>query len=180
MVDEDFDLDEDGVTICAGDCNDIDETIYIGAIELCDGLDNDCSADPTNEYDLGVPEGEDDDLDGYPSAECCVDTGEGEVCGDDCDDLDADINPSVEEVCEDGIDNNCNGDIDWDEVDVCLWEAGEAYDTAINMNLSPRGCSDCSTLGALSPASLPLWAGLVGLLGLRRRETDCTTRNSPR
>ncbi|MDP6945033.1 MAG: FG-GAP-like repeat-containing protein [Myxococcota bacterium] len=30
------------------------------------------------------------------------------VDGDDCDDTDPDINPSVEEICDDGVDNNCD------------------------------------------------------------------------
>lgn len=37
------DMDEDGVTVGEGDCNDNDDTIYPGAIELCDGIDNNCN-----------------------------------------------------------------------------------------------------------------------------------------
>ncbi len=38
---------------------------------------------------------------------------EGGDCGQvDCDDHDPDINPSMEEVCDDGKDNNCNGEFD--------------------------------------------------------------------
>ena len=33
-------------------------------------------------------------------------------CGDDCDDSDGATNPGAEEVCGDGVDNNCNGEID--------------------------------------------------------------------
>ncbi len=33
-------------------------------------------------------------------------------CGDDCDDSEAGTNPGAEEVCGDGLDNNCNGRID--------------------------------------------------------------------
>jgi hypothetical protein len=32
--------------------------------------------------------------------------------GGDCDDEDSDIAPDVEEICGDGIDNNCNGNAD--------------------------------------------------------------------
>jgi len=35
--------DGDGFTIADGDCNDLDANVYPGAVEICDGLDNDCS-----------------------------------------------------------------------------------------------------------------------------------------
>jgi hypothetical protein len=38
----DVDNDSDGYTICDGDCNDSDSTIYPGAMEICDGIDNNC------------------------------------------------------------------------------------------------------------------------------------------
>ena len=42
-----FDLDDDGVTDCDGDCDDADPTTYPGAIEICgDGVDNACGMDP--------------------------------------------------------------------------------------------------------------------------------------
>ncbi len=41
------------------------------------------------------------------------------VPGGDCHDEDATINPGAEELCDDGIDNNCNGEIDEDCVDCC-------------------------------------------------------------
>jgi hypothetical protein len=36
------DVDRDGYTTAAGDCNDNDKTIYPGAPEVCDGKDNNC------------------------------------------------------------------------------------------------------------------------------------------
>jgi hypothetical protein len=42
IVDEGFDVDGDGVTSCAGDCDDDDDRIYPGATDDCDDLDNDC------------------------------------------------------------------------------------------------------------------------------------------
>ncbi|MDZ7731158.1 MAG: putative metal-binding motif-containing protein [Natrialbaceae archaeon] len=40
--DDGLDADGDGFSILAGDCDDSDSTIYPGAPELADGLDNDC------------------------------------------------------------------------------------------------------------------------------------------
>ena len=39
------DHDEDGYTEEQGDCNDRDELIHPEAIEICDGLDNDCNGE---------------------------------------------------------------------------------------------------------------------------------------
>lgn len=38
------DLDRDGVTACAGDCDDHDARRHPGNLETCDGVDNDCNA----------------------------------------------------------------------------------------------------------------------------------------
>ncbi len=42
-VDDGFDSDNDGVSICKNDCNDEDNQIYPGAKELLDEKDNDCN-----------------------------------------------------------------------------------------------------------------------------------------
>lgn len=47
--------------------------------------------------------------------------GVGDAClGADCDDSDGGINPKAIEVCDDGVDNNCNGLVDIDDDD-CLY-----------------------------------------------------------
>ena len=90
------DSDSDGFFAQAGcgtleDCNDSDTTIFPGATEVCDGVDNNC--------DAAIDEGFDGDNDTFTS------------CAGDCNDSDHNINPNATEVC-DGVDNNCEGSID--------------------------------------------------------------------
>ena len=77
------------------DCNDDDATIYVGASELCDGLDNDCDSNLPNEES-------DDDDDGF--VECTIDSNgwDGSITGgftemesEDCDDTDSDTYPGA-------------------------------------------------------------------------------------
>ncbi|MBD2755494.1 S8 family serine peptidase [Spirosoma validum] len=39
----DIDNDRDGVTACGGDCDDNDPAVHPGAVEICDGKDNNCN-----------------------------------------------------------------------------------------------------------------------------------------
>ena len=104
VVDEAADADGDGFSWCA-ECDDLDPLRNPAAAEVCDGLDNNC--------DSVVDEGFDGDGDGWAT------------CGPtpwDCDDTDPNARPFHHdsfgfEAC-DGIDNDCDGDIDergdWD------------------------------------------------------------------
>ena len=113
------DADEDGYSVEGGncgpaDCDDTDFNVNPEASEICDGIDNNCN----NEIDEGVTIVfyADIDGDGYGNlanaVEACT-IPEGDVTNNaDCDDTDPEINPVVTEVC-DGIDNNCDGNIDF-------------------------------------------------------------------
>ena len=70
-----------------------------------------CVAGPWDyTLDLACFECTDADVDGYSP--------DGGPCGDiDCDDDNALVNPGMDEVCEDGIDNDCDGDVDVDDAD---------------------------------------------------------------
>ncbi|MEM7674732.1 MAG: putative metal-binding motif-containing protein, partial [Myxococcota bacterium] len=84
---DDVDRDGDGFACNVGDCNDANDTVYPGARELCDGLDNDCNS--------RVDDAPDNDGDGLNE------------CQGDCDDLDPSVRPGRAEVC-DGKDNDCD------------------------------------------------------------------------
>ena len=103
------DDDGDGYAETDGDCDDADPLVYAGAPEdlgagggLGDAIDNDC--------DGFVDEGTlsyDDDGDGWCEASCT----DGSAAGD-CDDAAFPVNPGVDELCDDGVDNDCEGTID--------------------------------------------------------------------
>ncbi len=57
-VDEGFDLDQDGVTTCGGDCNDDNSDVKPGVQELCNGIDDNCN----DEVDEGYPDTDDDGI----------------------------------------------------------------------------------------------------------------------
>ncbi|WP_419175768.1 MopE-related protein [Desulfosediminicola sp.] len=106
MAAKPVDNDGDGVTE-RSDCNDNNALIYPGAAEICtDGLDNNCdglidSADPT--CTAGVCSDADGDGYGFPADPSCSYTQE------DCNDTLASINPGASEVCDNGVDDNCDG-----------------------------------------------------------------------
>lgn len=93
------------------DCDDTRSEVNPNALELCDGIDQDCNGDPRNYYD-----GDHDGFGRSSTGPC--ENGYGWIGrGGDCDDTHPLIYPGASEDpagqgTGDGNDNNCNGDID--------------------------------------------------------------------
>ncbi|MBK7155561.1 MAG: putative metal-binding motif-containing protein [Sandaracinaceae bacterium] len=143
------DRDGDGhsAVACDGDdCDDDDANRFPGNPERCDSLGHDEDCDDTSL-------GRDLDGDGSPSIDCCgPDPEGGTVCGIDCDDGAATVNPTAIESCN-GTDDDCNGvidegvlltfyrDVDGDGFGV-LTETTEACTAPSGSVLVPGDCDD--------------------------------------
>lgn len=110
------------------DCDDTAPAVHPGATELCNGVDDNCdtqtdgpdAADPSTWY-------RDGDQDGYGDASVSDRRCEalpGYVADDtDCDDLRGEVHPGAEEVCDNGLDDNCDG-----SGEPCGWQGSEWLD----------------------------------------------------
>ena len=103
------------------DCDDLFNTAYPGAPEICDGVDNDCDgAIDADDTELDLPlQYVDDDGDGYgggAGVAACDPLPGHATLGGDCDEQDPLTSPGELESC-DGVDNNCDGEVDDDDLD---------------------------------------------------------------
>jgi len=100
-----------------GDCDDTDKAIYPGAIEFCDGIDNNCNNNVDEENAIGcIKYLKDSDKDGFGASgvsKCLCKSAYPYTAdqGGDCNDDVATIKPNALETC-DAIDNNCDGATD--------------------------------------------------------------------
>ena len=130
------DLDGDGTSSCAADCNDNDPTIHPGATETSNGKDDDCDGKVDNHI-----ANSDFDKDGTPYPA-------------DCNDDEALVGPAAIEDPTNKVDDNCNGQVDeaapdcegliagttpadfGRAINLCAFVSGSAFPTG---NASSRG-----------------------------------------
>jgi hypothetical protein len=137
------DGDGDGATSCE-DCDDTEDTIYPGAPQLCNGVNDDCS-------DPDWPAVSDDEIDN--------DRDDFAECDGDCNDHNDDMYPGAPQLCN-GVNDDCS-DPDWpavpaDEIDldddgfaICNGECDDADRTVYPG--APQLCdginNDCNDAG---------------------------------
>ena len=111
----------DGYVADGTDCDDGSDAVFPEAEEVCNGADDNCNgvvddgADVPTWYRDADEDGFGDPSDPVTACEQI----EGTVGNaDDCDDADAAIRPDADELCN-GVDDDCDGDIDLDDLDRC-------------------------------------------------------------
>ena len=99
-----------GYAVNGDDCADNNASIYPGATEICNSLDDDC--DGMVDENVGAIWYVDADGDGYGNApesvQACVQPSGYVSSSTDCDDANSDIYPSALEIAN-GLDDDCNG-----------------------------------------------------------------------
>jgi len=161
-----------GYVSSPGDCDDLRASSFLGADELCNGLDDNCDGQVDEDTSLDVVTWYvDDDGDHFgdpsrPRQACKLPRGHSATAGD-CDDTRGSVHPESVEVCN-GLDDDCDGAVDepdaddaftWypdldrdsygdvsDPVDACYQPSG---------HVSPRGDCDDADPGVHPGASEP-------------------------
>ncbi|MBX2800647.1 MAG: putative metal-binding motif-containing protein [Myxococcales bacterium] len=130
-----------GMVAQGTDCDDENTLIHPLALELCDGIDNNCNLDVDDDDPLVTARPRwyaDTDGDGFGASSSvvvsCAQPADYAAVPGDCDDGDLGINPGASETC-DGLDEDCDGlvddaDPDLDRSTASVWYADTDGDGA--------------------------------------------------
>jgi len=133
------DADNDGyfAVSCGGDdCDDNNSSINPRVSEKCNtSIDENCNGLIDEEGCMNISDCIDEDRDGFVSCTYCANCSTCNMSKCDCNDNNPHISPSQKEICNDGIDNNCNGLIDENTLDnpcvnsqtICIDSSGDRY-----------------------------------------------------
>jgi hypothetical protein len=128
-ADDDNDGSLDGV-----DCDPLDASIYPGAGEICDAIDQDCDGDLVEGF-------LDTDGDGEPDCTDPDDDGDGDPDTTDCNDTNSAIYSGAPELIDDGVDQDCDGG------DLCYLDAdNDGYRPDLT-STTPSADNDCTDSG---------------------------------
>ncbi|MCP4809296.1 MAG: hypothetical protein GY913_12040 [Proteobacteria bacterium] len=130
-----------------GDCDDAEAAVNPGAVEVCNGIDDDCDGDADTDATDATTWWVDADGDGHGGSsfsytQCEAPSGTVDN-SDDCDDLDADVSPDGTEVCND-VDDDCNGSIDDNATDWDTWYADSDSDGYGDASSTTEDCDEPS------------------------------------
>jgi hypothetical protein len=138
-----------GYSTNGDDCNDSAASISPAAIEICDGVDNDCDTEVDESDAINITTWyADADGDGYGDTttatdSCDAPTGyvdNGSDCNDDPNAGGASQSPGIAEIC-DGVDNDCSGTADDNATDATTWYADLDSDGFGDPSNSEAACS---------------------------------------
>ena len=129
------------------DCNDADATIFPGADEVCDGVDQDCDGeidDSAVDAPFWYPDADTDTYGdaGAPRVPACDAPAAHVANALDCDDRSPGVNPGADETAYDDVDDDCDG-ADLTDVD------GDGHDSRV---VGGEDCDDANA--AVNPGAL--------------------------
>jgi hypothetical protein len=154
------DADGDGFA-CDVDCNDRDASVHPGSADVCDGIDNDCDGEVDEEFaSQGC-------VTGAPGI-CAAGT---TLCEDGAERCEADLLPEVE-ICDDGLDNDCDGAADVDDAASCTGLALSVPVSAGDDDAEERVASGGSVSLGSSSLQLADDGTRPQVVGLRFRDVD--------
>lgn len=118
------------------DCLDTDPSVHPGATDVCDRIDNDCDGIVDNSADVvGYADVDRDGSHGTPTHDVCATVSD---APEDCDDNDPAAHPGAEEVCGDGIDNDCDGEIETEGCRIISYTAPDSESLGRELYVSPN------------------------------------------